>query len=119
MTPRQILEKARKILSNRKRWTRLEFARDESGSAVSIFSDEAVQFCAVGALHKAEGREHNPDLFGESIQLKEARRLLFAQTSGEYGSITEINDRGGYDKVIEVFDRTLTELKQDDSTADN
>ncbi len=52
MTPAEILQAARDLLSDPKRWTQGIFARRENGSTCSTFAPEAFSFCSRGALIK-------------------------------------------------------------------
>ena len=49
----EILVGAREILSDPNRWTREFQARDEQGSPVGWDDDEAVCFCLMGAINRA------------------------------------------------------------------
>lgn len=56
MTPKEILVKARELLSDESRWTQMSSARDRSGRHECVYSEKAVRFCLLGAIDHVVGR---------------------------------------------------------------
>lgn len=59
------LKGAKRILSEKSRWNRGFLAADDEGEDVSPLSDEAVCFCAIGAMVKS-AYTYDPDLVPEN-----------------------------------------------------
>lgn len=57
MTPLETLKTARALVANG--WTQETFARDGSGSAVRSRAENAVCFCATGAISRACRSDHD------------------------------------------------------------
>ena len=57
MTPSMQLEKAKALLSDPAKWTKVHYAKDKDGHAVSIFAPGAVSWCADGAVWLFMGKE--------------------------------------------------------------
>ena len=100
---RDLLKKARKLITPRKAWTQKVFAADSDGHAVLIGGEYAVCWCAEGALRKAEG----------SCYLKTAAVLLATEallavvkrrTNGKLGFVSEYNDTRSHRSVLSLFD---------------
>lgn len=51
---KKVLERAREILSDPKRWTKGNAAKDKFGQEIRVTSPHAVKFCVIGALAKAD-----------------------------------------------------------------
>jgi hypothetical protein len=80
-----MLDRARALLMDPKRWTHGTYARDAKGHDVSAYSKEAERFCAMGALRHVG---QSPD--GLSEGFSEAMGALHRQTVGR--DITVVND---------------------------
>lgn len=105
MTPLQILTRARKLLSNRKRWCQGASARDKRGLPTLPLSDNAVSFCAYGAIQRAsDGDIGQCDI----ILDKEACRI-----SKKKGNIASYNDARGrtHAQILALFDSAIARLK--------
>src|SRR5947208_2783291 len=50
---RAIVKRARALIGDARRWTRLKFASDAQGESVDFSDPRAERFCAVGALERA------------------------------------------------------------------
>ena len=112
MTAQQIIEKARKLISDPDSFTTDFFARDPHGIAVSVSDEDATQFCTVGALHRVSGVSVDKSKGDYPFDLIQARAIMRDQARRMgYVTVINLNDRGGHDKVMDLFDRTLTEMK--------
>jgi hypothetical protein len=52
-TTKEILIKAREIISDEKNWTQGIEARDKDGNTVAYFNPLAICFCSIGAVERA------------------------------------------------------------------
>lgn len=107
----EILEKARNIIKDRGRWTVGSYARSLHGESVASLSQEAYSFCAMGAVRRAR-------LVGISLDdsavsdISNADKVLRKKAVERgYMGISELNDEGDHDRVLDMFDRAITELK--------
>lgn len=79
----EILTAARDLLSDERRWTKGDTARDEIGRDVDYFAPEAVSWCLLGACYKAsKGGFNDPKVW-------DAQHLLIDVMSG---SFVDFND---------------------------
>jgi hypothetical protein len=95
-TTKDILIKAREIISDEKNWTQKAQARDKDGHEVSYLRPWAVCFCSVGAVERAS--------------IGHPRRALAALDflSGEICSnIAEFNDTSSHAEVLAMFDKAI------------
>lgn len=105
MTPLQILTRARKLLSNPKRWCQWTSARDKRGLPTLPLSDNAVSFCAYGAI----ARTYNGSIgLCRTILDKEAGRI-----SKKSGDFVKYNDARGrtHAQILALFDSAIARLK--------
>ena len=102
----EILERARERISSSDAWCRGGLAYDRIGMLVGSLSEEAVRWCALGAMER-EGVGNAEGLVDAMLLLQDA-----AQELG-YGGVWICNDNGGHGRVMEMFDRALTEVKRD------
>lgn len=105
MTPLQILTRARKLLSNPKRWCQWTSAKDKNGLSVSPFSKNAVSFCAYGSIERVTDGD-----IGECALIldKEAGRI-----SKKKGDLVGYNDARGrtHAQILALFDSAISRLK--------
>ena len=78
METKQALTEARKLIKNKKNWTKGAFARDALDQPVSPFSPNAVCFCGVGALYRVTGCSTFAAPPGYHEICRAARRTNFA-----------------------------------------
>jgi hypothetical protein len=102
MKSSQVLANAKSLIASPARWTQGEFARNETGNRVSTYSDDAVCFCAIGALRLAARRE--------DVSCQYLWEIL--NVSGKFGSVVETNDRGTHDDVMAMFDDAIQKLEE-------
>lgn len=98
MTPLETLKAARDLISDPARWTQGWFAKNAHGENVHSFSENAVCFCALGALD----RTHNATL---AIKDRLQRHL-----PPEH-NISSFNDTHTHAEVIALFDAAIAELE--------
>ena len=103
MNTHEILTKAYHLLDDKWRWTQGRLARDSKGVGVAYSSDEAVCFCAYGALHKASIGQSN----SEKWDAFDALELATTDMYGELVAIT--NDELGYRQIRAAFRRAIKE----------
>lgn len=92
--------KAHELLSDRSKWTQGELARNCDGCSCDPESDEAVAFCAIGALVKCYG--HQSVEYYEN--LRAARRNAAKLFHEE--QVMWVNDEIGYEAVMRVLRET-------------
>lgn len=89
----EVLREARELIADPERWTRGAGARDANGSSVHPRAEEAVRWCAIGAIDRAD-----PSIISDALD------ALHAVTRGE---VETVNDRGGHKRVLALFDRAI------------
>lgn len=94
----QIIRHARGILSSRWRWTRKTMACTWYGWGTHPVSDNAVRFCAVGALERARY-----DLKLSYEDFRQAEKLIGHD-------IMRVNDHHGRKEVLSRFDSVLASI---------
>jgi hypothetical protein len=95
----EILTKARELISDEGRWTRLSYARDADGNVVRPNDPDAVCFCAMGALLRASKKSmayEDEEIPGFSELRKAMRR-----------DVTRYNDAFSHKAVVLAFDRAI------------
>jgi hypothetical protein len=97
----QVLETARALIADERRWCPGDLARDARGLAVSPIHSSAVQRCALGAL-VAAAHELTSDPASACHLATAAMRPLVGATS-----LTHINDAEGHAAVVALFDLAL------------
>lgn len=99
-----ILKRARKLLSNPKRWCQGKFAKDGYGNGCSVDDERAYQFCAAGAVEKAAG--------GVVEDFHEAAEALSRCVRG--GSVIGFNDapRRKHEQILAAFDKAIARAEK-------
>lgn len=107
---RQILRKARGLLSDKRRWTRYGAARTGSGAVCPPYAPDAVKFCAYGALARAAlevtGSKGQARRLAQSIETMLVGGERAAQP---HSRLCHVNDRKGYAAVIALLDSAAEE----------
>lgn len=95
-------KKIRKLLANKKRWTKGCCARDKQGNQVRINSPDAASYCLIGAICKV-------------VLLDEQITLLNFSKEKLGRSITGWNDakHRTHKQVIAFLDKIITRLKKE------
>lgn len=99
--PVQILEKARKLLTDPNRWIQKALAKTIDGYVTEPHHAQAVSFCMVGALSKV------------SVANSERSYMLAKDALSKIvgPSIVCFNDKATHAEVLEAFDLAIKELK--------
>jgi hypothetical protein len=84
MTVREVLCKARKLISNKANWCQWALHMGD-------------QHCALGALEHVSGTRHGPEM----ETLRAAAKELYGS------SIVTVNDSHGYEATLKMFDRAI------------
>lgn len=102
--------KAHELLADKSRWTTGTRGRDAAGNSVPANHPDAVCWCGNGAIEKCYGDAWNKETMAgkEKIDspakrtrlLCEARYPLSGTRQGM--SLSEVNDRRGYEAVMEI-----------------
>lgn len=106
MTPKEVLQGVKTLLSDPNRWTSEALAKDIHREATNPESKEAVCWCLIGATQKVSN--------GNEYAAYEARTLLREQMDRHYGyqGIPAFNDECGYLPVMDVIDKALKEFDE-------
>lgn len=99
MTPKQILIAARELISEEEHWTQGVFARSDAGAATPVHNDNAVCFCAVGALDRVSGDDFQ-DEFSSAI------RILMDVLGSP--NILIFNDTHTHPEVLALFSKAIS-----------
>lgn len=99
MSVRDDLIAARELISDPKRWTCEQYARDKTGYPVNGNDDHAVCWCADGALGKVMNL---PDGRYQPFQLLDSACRSLFQTS-----IHNTNDNLGHEAILKAFDLAI------------
>ncbi len=108
MTPREILMKARHLISARKRWCQGEYARFDDGERCEPDHPGAVCWCAFGAVRHFDGNGEG-DLGAASLMLGDASSELFDK------SANSVNDCEGHEPVMRMFDLAIQIARTDEA----
>lgn len=110
MKPRDVLLRAREVLSDPKAWTQGQFARDADGQACEPTSDKAVCFCLMGAMRKVTGvssayHHDSPYQRHNWAHYRQAQHVLYGVT----GRIDEFNDDPGvtHDGILAALENAI------------
>ena len=102
----ELLTEGRALLTPAEARTRLVLARNKKGEAVPPFSDSAVCFCSIGALHRVGGPTTDLDPKYDAVDfLNQAVWELQPLHAG----IVNLNDdpKVTHDQILAVWDRAL------------
>lgn len=94
------LMKARALISDKSKWTQNVSARDKNGHYVRAYSEDAVCFCAGGAIERVAGNE------------MAAKCLEFFRKNGK--ALTSINDDNSHEDVLAAFDGAINYIKNNE-----
>lgn len=100
MTPLEILTGARELLSDRGRWTKRSYARDERGLGCSSLAKDAVCWCAAGAILRTA--QHD-------AAIEEAWKLAYDEVPNGVNGFMTYNDRldTTHADILALFDRAI------------
>jgi hypothetical protein len=97
----QILERARALIEDERRWCRGELAMDADANAVCPMDDRAERHCALGALIAIA--------YGMTHDAMRARDLALTAFRPHHGAATlvNVNDVRGHAAVLALFDAAM------------
>ena len=100
----EVLRKARELISDPKRWTQGEYAKDANGLKVGPNSARAVCFCSLGAIAKVKKASA-----GKAVKSKPAHILYLKMRLADPFSpyIWDFNDKHTHAEVLEAFDKAI------------
>ena len=114
-TPRDLLVEARTLIARPKAWTQGAAARDADGEPVGVEHEDAVTWCATGALNCAMYR--HADSLEVPPPLQRAREragtiltdTVRALTLGHYTEATTYNDATNHGCIVHAFDIAIAD----------
>lgn len=106
---KQVIENAKKLLSDREHWTKDSFARCSNGNTIGYNSPYACKFCAEGAIKRA--------CFDLGISTFECSRIVTFMDliAGELHetymiNVNDDNEDAGFDMIHNLFDKAIERL---------
>ena len=114
-TPRDLLAEARTLIARPEDWTQGAAARDAEGEPVGVEHEDAVSWCATGAINCAMYR--HADSLEVPPPLQHARnqagtiltRTVRALTLGHYTEATTYNDQTNHGCIVHAFDIAIAD----------
>lgn len=97
----EILKAARELISDEKRWTQGELARDMFGIYADYDSDDAVCFCSEGAIRRVTITVPSDE------RLRARQDAWGALNKAAGGNIVTFNEGRTHSEVLAVFDRAI------------
>jgi hypothetical protein len=106
---REIVQKARGLISDKKHWTHGSYAATRSGKPCHTAHPDVYKFCAEGAiclaaLRAVKGRMAKGMHMGHAVVI-----ALNSVSSGTPMTVICINDANGHQAVLELFDKALAQ----------
>ena len=103
---KEILVKARELISDEDRWIKYEFALDKDANVTSPYGNEAYMWCLAGSINAASAR------IGVSVYeaIKARKMLLKMPDLNGFPTFNQWNDRNDrtHDEVIDLLDRAIS-----------
>ena len=114
-TPRDLLVEARTLIARPEAWTQGAAARDADGEPVGVEHEDAVSWCATGAINCAMYR--HADSLEVPPPLQRAREragtiltdTVRALTLGHYTEATTYNDQTNHGCIVHAFDIAIAD----------
>ena len=110
MKSSELLIKAKAIILAPAHWTQNAFARDELGNTTDELASDAVCFCSLGALYKAQSNT----LITEEWQAAKDYINRSIRATEQYLGVAGYNDTHTHAEVLAKFDAAIT-LAQEES----
>jgi hypothetical protein len=112
ITPLTELLRARKIIENRRHWTRGVAARDRKGIPVTPDDPGASCWCVLGALFRvsADAKQPSTIIAGKKVQLIKSWHLIEAAAGTD--RLAEFNDTHSHHEVLDLIDRAIAEARK-------
>lgn len=106
MLEREILCWARQLINRERHWTSAASARDEGGTKIAPDHPSARSWCVIGSVERAIA-----DLGADEAVLWDIVAHLGHSAEALFGTrgLNLINDRFGYQGVIQLFDHALAQ----------
>lgn len=106
MLEREILFCARQLINRERHWTSAASARDERGTKIAPDHPSACSWCVIGAVERAIA-----DLGADEAVIWDIVAHLGHSAETLFGTrgLNLINDRFGYQAVIQLFDHALAQ----------
>ena len=99
---------ARALIADPLRWTQASYARNAHGDQAAIGSDEACQWCGLGAIYRQSDRFSDGGRDHWVPGLEELTAAGIAESKDPYFQrIDVINDTHGHAAVMRVYDRAI------------
>ena len=114
-SPRDLLVEARTLIARPEDWTQGAAARDAEGETVGVEHEDAVSWCATGAINCAMYR--HADSLDVPPPLQHARnqagtiltKTVRALTLGHYTEATTYNDQTNHGCIVHAFDIAIAD----------
>jgi hypothetical protein len=94
----QIIEKARALIEDERRWCRSELAKDAKGNSMDPTDRRVVRRCGLGALMAAAYEITNDHRRAQDLAITALRPTCGSST------LVEVNDIRGHAAVLALFD---------------
>lgn len=120
MNELEVLIEARDLIADKRRWVTITYATNANGSTVMPTDDDAIAWCAMGAIYKVKNITPTQNNYFPRC---EERNLIFDSVYELYNapSISNVNDIMGHDAILAAFDLAIGRLQMKDTNpiADN
>ena len=118
-TPRDLLVEARTLIARPEAWTQGAGARDAQGEPVGVEHEDAVSWCATGALNRAMYRHVDSLEVPPPLQRARGRAetiltdTVRALTLGHYTEAITYNDATNHACIVHAFDIAIADADRD------
>lgn len=108
----EVLEAARKIIRNEKRWVSHDLAVDAAGVTCPTTSKQAQAFCALGAVRRING----PQQRAATAYLRQAANVVSGATESRptNDTIFHVNDTLGHPETLKMFQLAIKAARRDE-----
>ena len=108
MLAADIIDDAIALIAQPEQWTTGSYARDAAGKPTDPENQEAVQYCAIGALECAASKRD--ELYGKAMDIAIHSCQSTAAVYG-FAGISYLNDAGDHATVLDMLKRTAAGLR--------
>lgn len=111
----EILTQALALIEGPKKIARGRYAERADGYSADFMSQDAFCFCLMGALNRVCNTIENR--FGSKRYdwpSGVSRAMIHASNANGYAGYTDLNDFGGYDKVVDTFKKAIQFAKEEE-----
>jgi len=115
----ELLKLAKGLIEDESHWCKEFLAKDACDVPVGFRDFSAVKFCAYGAVRRIAFLEGNDEMNEVILRFYSHLDKIILSYLPEYKGMGDINDRGGHDMIMKLFDRAIEEAqnKQNDLMA--